>query len=325
MNIKTKTFTRTILGMLMVFVFVFPVQMLAGGDADTNGGYDSASSEGLVTCTGLNCNVCELVKTANNIVNFLIVILTIAATIMIVISGFQLVTSGGDPSQRQKAKSSFVAILIGFVIVLSAWLLVDLLLKTLTKDSKNDPKGLELWTTVQCVGITNTNVKSDNTLKATVEEEKAGLCAGATCTNGTSDTGPGSGGGYDSSSADDTTDATARSVLDNNGIGIWESAPGKTSLEGIKVATLNEVVILKNSCNCDLIVTGGTEAGFHADGQYSHENGYKIDVDDSVAVTNYITSNYSYVGVRSDKAELYQSPSGAIYAKEDSHWDVLVR
>jgi len=324
---------------LGIFLFVAFAAMPMVGMAAINGAYDNQGSPfpegdeggigqyadnditpGLVSCSGLDCNACELVKTTNRVVNFFITLLTIAATIMFVMAGFKLVTSGGDTSARQSAKNMFVAILIGFIIVLSAWLLVDTVLKTLTQDDSGQGLGLEAWTTIECGGITNTKTKNDNTYNADVDSSAPGLCVGATCSG---DQGDGLRGSVDTGGG--LSDTAARSVLSSSGVTVWESGPGNTSLEGINTATLNEVVNLKSACNCNVVVTGGTEAGFHADGQYSHENGYKIDVDDSNDVTSYITNNYTYTGVRSDGATLYQSPGGTVYAKEGNHWDILVR
>ncbi len=60
----------------------------------------------------------------------------------------------------------------------------------------------------------------------------------------------------------------------------------------------------------------------HASGTYSHWNGYKIDTPVTTCTTNYITSHYTYSGVRGDGATLYTAPSGNVYAKEGNHWDI---
>lgn len=99
---------------------------------------------GLVTCQGPNCNACDLVNMVNNIVNFLIVLLTVLATFVLVIAGFRMVRSGGSTTVWESAKGSFINVIIGFILVLAAWLIVDTILKALTG------VGLEVWGVITC-------------------------------------------------------------------------------------------------------------------------------------------------------------------------------
>ena len=102
------------------------------------------SNTGLIPCTGTDCNQCHLVQLADNVIGWLIMFLTVVAVIALVIAGFKLVASGGNSSALQAAKETFINILIGFILVLAAWLIVDTLLKTATG------KGLEKWGKVEC-------------------------------------------------------------------------------------------------------------------------------------------------------------------------------
>ncbi|MQA94375.1 MAG: hypothetical protein GEV11_06855 [Streptosporangiales bacterium] len=95
-----------------------------------------------------------------------------------------------------------------------------------------------------------------------------------------------------------------------------------TSLEMMRPATLALVIDLKRRSGCAIDVTGGTEAG-HAQSDYSHANGYKIDIAHSACVDRYITGTYPPDGVRGDGATLHHAPTGAIYASEPSHWDIF--
>jgi hypothetical protein len=38
-----------------------------------------------------------------------------------------------------------------------------------------------------------------------------------------------------------------------------------------------------------------------------------------------LEKNYTYTGTRSDRAKLYKDPSGNVYAKENTHWDVTYK
>ncbi len=124
------------------------------------------------------------------------------------------------------------------------------------------------------------------------------------------------------------TDAQAASQLSASGI--TRSSSGGctnryvstcTSYEQINQETVSGVKTFRSISGCAINITGGTETG-HASGTYSHWNGYKVDIPLSTCISNYITSHYAYAGIRGDGAAMYKSPSGNIYARESSHWDI---
>lgn len=125
------------------------------------------------------------------------------------------------------------------------------------------------------------------------------------------------------------THASAASQLSAAGIS-WTSSGGCsdpanstcTSFEGIRQATVDGAITLKNASGCALTVTGGTETG-HASGTYSHAAGYKLDFSRTSCLTSWVTGTYTYVGQRSDGAAMYEAASGNVYADEGNHWDVL--
>ena len=94
-----------------------------------------------------------------------------------------------------------------------------------------------------------------------------------------------------------------------------------TSFEGIRQATIDGGITLKNASGCGLTITGGTETG-HAGGTYSHGNGYKLDFSRTSCLTSWVHSAYTYIGLRGDGAPMYEAGSGNIYADEGNHWDV---
>ena len=124
------------------------------------------------------------------------------------------------------------------------------------------------------------------------------------------------------------THSQAASQLSNAGI-TWSSSGNCsnrynstcTSFEQINQDTITGIITFKNANGCAVNITGGTETG-HASGTYSHWNGYKVDISFSTCVSNWITSRYTYIGLRGDGAPMYQSPAGNVYAKESSHWDI---
>lgn len=125
------------------------------------------------------------------------------------------------------------------------------------------------------------------------------------------------------------TQAQAESAFRSAGI-TWSSSggctdrnnPTCTSFDGLRQASVDGAVTLRNASSCALNITGGTEDG-HAGGTYSHSNGYKLDFTRSTCLTSYVTNTFTYIGQRSDGAALYESGAGNIYADEGNHWDVL--
>jgi len=124
------------------------------------------------------------------------------------------------------------------------------------------------------------------------------------------------------------THASAASQFSAAGVG-WTSSggcsdPGNstcTSFEGLRQASVDGAITLKNASGCGLTITGGTETG-HAGGTYSHAAGYKLDFSRTACLTSWVQGTYTYIGQRSDGAAMYEAASGNVYADEGNHWDV---
>ena len=120
---------------------------------DFSSGYIAPGS-GFVPCSGEGCSACDFVILANTIIKWLITISFLLFAVLAVMAGFKLVTSGGNPSARSAAKSSFTNAFIGLIIIMAAWLAVDTLLRGLLgKDgvlSDGQVSGYGPWSQVQC-------------------------------------------------------------------------------------------------------------------------------------------------------------------------------
>lgn len=117
----------------------------AGAGSNT-GGTGSGAGTGLVPCDGPICEFCDFVQLIKNVVDWLIGILGVIAAIMFIVSGLKLVTSMGDVAAKEKAKNMMINAAIGFMIVLAAWLLIDLFIEMLTK-----AEFAETWNWIKCV------------------------------------------------------------------------------------------------------------------------------------------------------------------------------
>lgn len=107
------------------------------------------TAAGLVPCGGAGepqCQACDVTKLINNVVAWLVIILSIVASILIVMAGFKLVTSGGNSAAKTAAKETFTNIFIGFLIILASWLLVDTVMKALVNQ-----QAYGMWNQIQCI------------------------------------------------------------------------------------------------------------------------------------------------------------------------------
>lgn len=119
------------LALVLCLVFL-PSLVIAQGDVSI---YNPDEEYGLVPCGSPGqepCTTEHVVAFANNVITWLISILGVIAVIALMITGFKLVTSAGNPGAWTQAKDMFTNIVIGIIIILAAWLVVDTILKGFT-------------------------------------------------------------------------------------------------------------------------------------------------------------------------------------------------
>lgn len=88
----------------------------------------------LIPCEA-SCEFNDLVRLGGNLVDFAFYISIPLAAIAFTYAGFLFVTAVGNPGKLTKARTIFIDVAIGFIIVLSAWLLVSVVVNTLVGDS----------------------------------------------------------------------------------------------------------------------------------------------------------------------------------------------
>lgn len=93
------------------------------------------SSADLITCGGPTdskmCDFNSFIGTLNFIIEWLIKIAVVIFTLTLVWGGYLYVTSGANPGNKDKAKKVLWNTFLGFIIMISAWLIVHTLLKML--------------------------------------------------------------------------------------------------------------------------------------------------------------------------------------------------
>lgn len=120
---------RTVLlSLSLVFVFSAPMAVVY--------------SAGLIPqCPASGCRLCDLVTLANNVITFIIQMSVFVAVLLLVVAGFKSIIAG----ESAELGSTFFNIVIGIVIMLCGWLVIDTVLKVLIGGQ------LGPWNQIQCV------------------------------------------------------------------------------------------------------------------------------------------------------------------------------
>jgi hypothetical protein len=99
----------------------------------------------LVPCNGPDCNACHIIQLVQEVIRWLVAILTILGAIGLAVSGLKMAMSGGDSGAVSAAKNQFSNIIIGFIILLGAWLFVDTIMQIFTDQGRIRP-----WNNIIC-------------------------------------------------------------------------------------------------------------------------------------------------------------------------------
>ena len=93
------------------------------------------------------CQACNLAQLASRLMRAFVGLAVMGSVLMLAYAGFLYVSASTNSSNLQSAKSVFSNVLIGLIIVLVAWLIIDITLRTFTNQSLN------VLTTFQCVQV----------------------------------------------------------------------------------------------------------------------------------------------------------------------------
>jgi len=113
----------------------------------------------LAECSGPDCGTCHVIKLANGLIMWLIGFIFLLFAVLLMRAGVLLVISGGNPGALQSAKDNFINALIGLVIILAAWLIVDTIMRALVGPVGNEGQfkmiagertGYLLWSQITC-------------------------------------------------------------------------------------------------------------------------------------------------------------------------------
>lgn len=101
----------------------------------------TACAAGLVPCGGpgdiyKDCELCHFIMMIKNIMDFLVNTSFIVVSLMVAVGGIMYLTAGGG-SRIETAKKTITGALIGFVIIISSWLIVNSILLAMGYNQAN--------------------------------------------------------------------------------------------------------------------------------------------------------------------------------------------
>lgn len=134
-----------------------PGSLGSAADVDEQGGF--------VTCArGGDCDFCDVASTFARIINWLVLVLSLIAVLMFVYAGYRLTASRGNPQELGKAKDILINVCIGFVLIMSAWMIIGIILKAFIGGN------LSVWEPIssQCGGQ-NESGEATNEIQGTDE------------------------------------------------------------------------------------------------------------------------------------------------------------
>ena len=137
-----------------------------------------------VTCSGTDCDTCDLIRMFNAIIKWLIGFMFLIFAILIFVAGFKMVISAGNSSALEEAKSSMSNAFIGIVIVFASWIIVNTLMNALI--NREQTNVIDSWSRIKCFEQTPTNVTATPQTNGSVQSGSrpttGGQQASAGCT-----------------------------------------------------------------------------------------------------------------------------------------------
>ena len=86
----------------------------------------------IVPACDVDCKWGDLITLGQNILDIIITLAIIISAIMFAYAGFLMFTDGGNKKNLGTAKNIFFHVVVGLIIVLTAWLIINTILDVLT-------------------------------------------------------------------------------------------------------------------------------------------------------------------------------------------------
>lgn len=230
-------------GSLLLLFFVTPLETSA------------VTSGNFLTCDGVDCSACNVVDLANRVITWLVAVLFMVFALLAARAGIGLVTSGGNPGALTAAKDSLVNAIVGLLIILASWIIVDTLMRGLNvTDGRGGPFP---WSQVQCqVQITPDANRSESPASANVLPQ------------------------YASPTTNPASASQAQQMLSAAGVSVQQGV----ALDGVSQDRLQEIVRLAEQCaaamgrSCGIQVSSGMRYPGNPAGVGAHGTGQALDL-----------------------------------------------
>ncbi|NTV41527.1 MAG: hypothetical protein HGA61_04645 [Candidatus Moranbacteria bacterium] len=115
--------------------------------------HNASAAGGLVPCgkTGeAMCTLCDLIKGINGIIQYLLKLSVGVALTAIAVGGVIYAASVGNPKMIETAKEAMKNALIGLLIILTAWLIINTLLLAIGTQTNLGVNGVTSWGKFEC-------------------------------------------------------------------------------------------------------------------------------------------------------------------------------
>lgn len=251
-----------------------------------------------------------VLQVIENLMNFAISIGVIIFVLVAAYAGLLWMTSPVNPHNREMGRSILINAVIGLLITLSAWLMVDFIMKTLY-NGQFGPWNAILGQGNACIAIVPPPAGTGTT---------GSNNGGVTTSPGGQQTG--------NSQTEQavrnnllSVDITVNKAACPNNVRFQDVSGGCTTVSGLSTNTVNQAKNIAQTCG-GYQITGGNELG-HSEGAQSHTSGQKFDASTSLTscIRSHTTSRTPTFG-----AEQRTDSCGNIYTRETNpnHWDIYV-
>lgn len=133
---------RNILFFVLCFSMLFGIPSLNLVHADIN----TILEEGIVPCgnepgpeAAQSCTYADAWQLVDNILDIMFYIAILLTVYLLVVTGFKYLTAGSKSGQLEEAKKNFTTIGVGFLLMLSAYLIINLIVSTLLNTTEINP------------------------------------------------------------------------------------------------------------------------------------------------------------------------------------------
>ncbi len=120
---------------LIILLFFFSVSLIVVPDRTEAAGLVPCGKSSGTSAETAPCTVCHIIVGGNSFITWGLGIMTVIAITVLFAMAVLYVTSAGNPGMMQTAKGGIMAALIGFGVMLSAWLIVNVILTILVDTS----------------------------------------------------------------------------------------------------------------------------------------------------------------------------------------------